>query len=127
MEPMALKQLTQENGEEWPWGDRCQELVFIGTNLSHEVIQTLLDESLLNDEEMEMGPSMWQESWWDADKIKFPTMMGNGEMTTDENIINLQGNALTPHLEEQEIYEFDSSVSVTTVSPQVATTFVYDP
>ena len=40
------------------------------------------------------------------------------------NIINLQGNVLTPGFEEQEIYKFDSSVSVTTGTPQVATTFV---
>ena len=134
MEPMALKELTQDNGEEWPWGDRCQELVFIGTNLSHETIQRLLDESLLSDEEMELGPSQWQELWWDADKIKLPTMImmpqRAGEMTMNENIISLEGNVLNHGFEEHEenhILEFDSSVSVTTVTPQVATTFVYDP
>ena len=133
MEPMALKELTQDNGEEWPWGDRCQELVFIGTNLNHEVIRKLLDGSLLSDEEMELGPSQWQELWWDADKIKLPTMImmpqRAGEMM-NENIISLEGNVLNHGFEEHEennILEFDSSVSVTTVTPQVATTFVYDP
>ena len=43
----------------------------------------------------------------------------------DENEISLEGNLLTPGSEELEHEEF-SSVSVTTVTPQVATTFVYD-
>ena len=134
MEPMALKELSQDNGEEWPYGDRCQELVFIGTNLNHEVIQNLLDESLLHDEEMKLGPSKWQESWWDLDKIKLPTIMNlhqrAGEMIMNENvIINLEGNLLNAGYEEHEnnTSEFDSSVLVTTITPQVATTFIYDP
>ena len=127
MESMALKELTQENGEEWPWGDRCQELVFIGTNLHHEVIQNLLDKSLLSDEEMELGPREWQELWFDVAKIKLPTKIIMPQDAMNENIISLEGNALNPGYEEQELYEFDSSVSVTTVTPQVATTFVYDP
>ena len=134
MEPMALKELSQDNGEELLYGDRCQELVFIGTNLNHEVIQNLLDESLLHDEEMKLGPSKWQESWWDLDKIKLPTIMNlhqrAGEMIMNENvIINLEGNLLNAGYEEHEnnTSEFDSSVLVTTITPQVATTFIYDP
>ena len=69
-EPLVLKDLNQENGEEWPHADRRQELVFIGKDLNHEVIQYLLDQCLLNNEEMEMGPEKWKESMEAVDKIK---------------------------------------------------------
>ena len=53
-----------------------QEVVFIGKDLNHELIQSLLDNCLLTDKEMEMGPEKWQESWYDADaKIKLPTIV----------------------------------------------------
>merc|ERR1719320_918509 len=72
-EPMALKKMQDENGKDYPYGDRMQEVVFIGKDLNHELIQSLLDNCLLTDEEMEMGPEKWQESWYDADaKIKLP-------------------------------------------------------
>jgi len=74
-EPMALKEMQNENGEEYPYGDRMQEIVFIGKDLNHELIQTLLDNCLLTDQEMEMGPRKWQESWYDSDdKIQLPTI-----------------------------------------------------
>ena len=69
-EPLVLKDLNQENGEEWPHADRRQELVFIGKDLNHEVIQYLLDQCLLKNEEMEMGPEKWKESMESVDKIK---------------------------------------------------------
>ena len=47
-----------------------QELVFIGQGLKHEVIQKLLDQSLLNDEEMALGPEKWEETMADDDTIQ---------------------------------------------------------
>jgi len=72
LEAQCLKEILQKNGEEWPHGDRCQELVFIGKDLNHEQIQFLLDQCLLDDEEMEWGPKMWQQYFWDEDKIRLP-------------------------------------------------------
>lgn len=40
------------------WGDRRQELVFIGEKLDHEGVETLLDGCLLNDEEFENWQSV---------------------------------------------------------------------
>ena len=49
-----------------PWGDRQQELVFIGQNLNQKVIQALLDECLLSDEEFEMGVDYWKATMGDV-------------------------------------------------------------
>lgn len=41
------------------YGDRQQELVFIGQNLDQERVTRLLNECLLTDEEYELGPPSW--------------------------------------------------------------------
>merc|ERR1711872_505205 len=93
-EAMALKELQQENGEEWPYGDRMQEVVFIGKDLNHELIQTLLDNCLLTDQEMEMGPRMWQESWYDTeDKIRLPTKLFLDHNVLEVETLNLQDDS----------------------------------
>jgi G3E family GTPase len=43
-----------------PWGDRRQELVFIGQNVDEAMIRTVLDMCLLNEEEMTTGPETWR-------------------------------------------------------------------
>ena len=44
---------------EEPFGDRRQELVFIGRKMNHGKIQRLLDRCLLTSREMSMGESFW--------------------------------------------------------------------
>jgi G3E family GTPase len=43
-----------------PWGDRRQELVFIGTGLDEAALRARLDASLLNEGELARGPAAWE-------------------------------------------------------------------
>ncbi|MFN3706562.1 MAG: zinc metallochaperone GTPase ZigA [Thermoflexales bacterium] len=43
-----------------PFGDRRQEIVFIGADLKRELVQAVMDSCLLTDEEMAAGPQAWQ-------------------------------------------------------------------
>ena len=52
-----LSDIKQEFEE--PYGDRRQEIVFIGIDFDQPVIELLLEECLLTDEEMSEGPSSW--------------------------------------------------------------------
>lgn len=52
-----------------PYGDRRQQLVYIGQNLPKEAMQSALRKCLLNDREMALGPEGWTERLNDP----FPT------------------------------------------------------
>ena len=54
---------TMEVWEE-PWGDRRQELVVIGRHLNAQQLESLLQQCLLTDSEMKLGPKTWS-TWKD--------------------------------------------------------------
>ena len=66
----VLPYILHPSGEEWRYADRRQELVFIGQGLKHETIQKILDQCLLDDMEMALGPEKWEESMADVDMIQ---------------------------------------------------------
>jgi hypothetical protein len=41
------------------WGDRCQELVWIGINMDEAGIRAMLDSCLLTDGELALGAEAW--------------------------------------------------------------------
>ncbi|WIA17110.1 hypothetical protein OEZ85_014005 [Tetradesmus obliquus] len=49
------------SGGHWhaQWGDRCQELVWIGIDMDEAALRAMLDGCLLTDEEMALGPAGW--------------------------------------------------------------------
>lgn len=61
-----------ESNWEAPWGDRRQELVFIGANMDRGALLAGLERSLLTDDELAGGPKTWAtltdpfSSWGDA-------------------------------------------------------------
>lgn len=54
----SMVQSIQDHWEE-PYGDRRQELVFIGTNMDNEDVKTKLEACLLTEEEYQHGPTVW--------------------------------------------------------------------
>lgn len=56
LEGLDLGGLWQE-----PWGDRRQELVFIGVDLDEAALRRKLDDCLLTDNEMAVGETAWAE------------------------------------------------------------------
>ena len=69
-EKTVLADIKQENGEDYEYGDRRQELVFIGVGLKHAIIQKALDDCLLTDDEMKLTPAEWEEQFGEEDRIQ---------------------------------------------------------
>ena len=87
--------------QEYQYGDRCQELVFIGKDLKHREIQKTLDKCLLTDDEMDMGERAWQKEWYDSiDKIRLPT-----KLFLDDNVIKVDALEEFQEMKEMQITE----------------------
>jgi len=69
-EYLVTKDMRTCCGKEYKYGDRRQELVFIGLKLSHEAIQSKLDQCLLRDEEMAESPEAWLERMANDDALR---------------------------------------------------------
>jgi G3E family GTPase len=80
-EPVAQEEIHRLHEE--PYGDRRQELVFIGAGMDRTWIETRLDECLLDDVEMQLGQLGWEafadpfSVWWDDDE---------GEIAGNDNV-----------------------------------------
>ena len=57
-----LEQIMKETKFEGEFGDRRQELVFIGNNMDSEELVSILDDCLLNDEEMKQSMEEWEQT-----------------------------------------------------------------
>jgi len=69
-EDIVRGHMQNEKGEEYEYKDRRQEIVFIGHRMNKDVIQKILDECLLTEEEMAMGPEKWKETMDEFDNIR---------------------------------------------------------
>jgi len=85
VEDLVRKDMQKENGEEWEYKDRRQEIVFIGHGMKREVIQKILDECLLTDKEMALGPELWKETMEEFDNIKLNLDEFEGEENEKED------------------------------------------
>merc|ERR1711976_255625 len=63
--------MMKEDGTEYEYKDRRQEIVFIGHRMNKEAIQNLLDSCLLTDEEFALGPEKWKEVFAEFDQLSY--------------------------------------------------------
>jgi len=68
-EELVMEDMKNEAGELYEYKDRRQEIVFIGHRMNRDNIQKVLDECLLTDDEMALGPEMWKEKMGHLDII----------------------------------------------------------
>ena len=97
----VTKNMTKPNGDEWEHEDRRQELVFIGQELKHDKIQIILDQCLLTEEEMMLGPESWKKTMADCDQIQLSLVDDTIKWTIEE--INEDENKAVYGLDPQKL------------------------
>ena len=110
---LSLYYIRQANGEEWQYGDRRQELVFIGQGLNHSFIQSKLDQCLLTDAEMVLGPEQWQETFEDPIQMQGPEEGGEEEEEEEEDGEDGEGEG-----DKEEEEEASTSSKTSAASPK---------
>merc|ERR1712178_389779 len=63
--------MVKQDGTEYEYKDRRQEIVFIGHKMNKDAIQNLLDSCLLTDEEFALGPEKWKEVFAEFDQLSY--------------------------------------------------------
>ena len=84
-EAAILEDLNKPSGEEWEYQDRRQEIVFIGHGMKTAAIQDLLDQCLLTEEEMALGPDQWKETMQHLDNINLVLEKDEGGEEEEED------------------------------------------
>merc|ERR1712045_987772 len=84
-EAHVMKDIKKEDGTEWEYKDRRQEIVFIGHGMKTEAIRKLMGDCLLTDEEMELGPKMWKKTMEKHDQYKFKLEDSDDDMDSEES------------------------------------------
>ena len=107
-----------------------------------ELLIDLIDQCLLTDEEMDLGSHKWQEMWYDSvDRIRLPTKLFIDLQDDYDNAVikvqamddfeDMANMTVTEVFEDQDYGEVArvefNTVTVTSITPQVATVFEYNP
>merc|ERR1719420_138113 len=91
--------------------DRRQELVFIGHKLNHLEIQKVLDNCLLNDDEMKLGPVKWEETMADDDKIQLDVEDDDSDDEEGEELIGTEDSIAKESQEQNGAQLFNKAIA----------------
>ena len=97
--------------QEYEYQDRRQEIVFIGHRMKEAAIQDLLDQCLLTEEEMALGPDKWKETMEDEESIVLELDDGasfNGD-DGEEDDLEEEEDIKEEDEEEEEVVEINGN------------------